>query len=82
MKILGNVYDFLISCHASRPDSAVFARGGQAQLFVNLYIGVPETLTAFELSQLEEEIVTTLKAERKCHRPIVLPRIVCPLIRL
>jgi hypothetical protein len=47
-----------------------------SELFVNLYIGVPETLTAFELNQLEEEIVTALKAERKCHRPIVLPRIV------
>ena len=41
------------------------ARRAGSQLFVNLHIAVAETLTAFELSQLEEEIVTALKAERE-----------------
>jgi hypothetical protein len=34
-----------------------------SQLFVNLHVRVPGTLTAFEFSQLEEEIVAALKAE-------------------
>jgi divalent metal cation (Fe/Co/Zn/Cd) transporter len=41
------------------------ARRAGSQLFVDLYVGVPGTLTAFELNQLEEEIVAALKAERK-----------------
>jgi len=41
------------------------ARRAGPQLFVNLHVGVPGTLTAFELSQLEEQIVAALKAERK-----------------
>ena len=36
-----------------------------SQLFVDLHVGVPGTLMAFELSQLEEQIVAALKAERK-----------------
>jgi divalent metal cation (Fe/Co/Zn/Cd) transporter len=32
---------------------------------VNLHVEVPGTLTAFELSELEEEIVAALKAEMK-----------------
>jgi divalent metal cation (Fe/Co/Zn/Cd) transporter len=41
------------------------ARRAGSQLFVDLHVGVPGTLAAFELSQLEEEIVAALKAERK-----------------
>lgn len=41
------------------------ARRAGSQLFVDLHVGVPGTLTAFELSQLEEQIVAALKAERK-----------------
>jgi divalent metal cation (Fe/Co/Zn/Cd) transporter len=41
------------------------ARRAGSQLFVDLHVGVPGTLTAFELNQLEEEIVAALKAERK-----------------
>ncbi|KAI0270362.1 cation efflux family-domain-containing protein [Russula aff. rugulosa BPL654] len=41
------------------------ARRAGSQLFVDLQVGVPGTLTAFELSQLEEQIVAALKAERK-----------------
>jgi len=41
------------------------ARRAGSQLFVNLHVGVPGTLMAFELSQLEEQIVAALKDERK-----------------
>jgi len=41
------------------------ARRAGSQLFVDLRVGVPGTLTAFELSQLEEQIVAALKGERK-----------------
>jgi divalent metal cation (Fe/Co/Zn/Cd) transporter len=41
------------------------ARRAGSKLFVDLHVGVPGTLTAFELSQLEEQIVAALKAERK-----------------
>ena len=41
------------------------ARRAGSQLFVDVHVGVPGTLTAFELSQLEEQIVAALKAERK-----------------
>jgi divalent metal cation (Fe/Co/Zn/Cd) transporter len=41
------------------------ARRAGSQLFVDLHVGVPGTLMAFELSQLEEQIVAALKAERK-----------------
>ncbi|KAF8492330.1 cation efflux family-domain-containing protein [Russula emetica] len=41
------------------------ARRAGSQLFVNLHVGIPGSLTAFELSQLEEQIVAALKAERK-----------------
>ena len=41
------------------------ARRSGSQLFVDLHVGVPGTLTAFELTQLEEQIVASLKAERK-----------------
>lgn len=41
------------------------ARRAGSQLFVDLHVGVPGTLTAFELSQVEEQIVAALKAERK-----------------
>ena len=41
------------------------ARRAGSQLFVDLHVGVPGSLTAFELSQLEEKVVAALKAERK-----------------
>nr|AMM70775.1 CDF metal transporter 4 [Russula atropurpurea] len=41
------------------------ARRAGSHLFVNLYVGVPGVLTAFQLSQLEKQIVAALKAERK-----------------
>jgi divalent metal cation (Fe/Co/Zn/Cd) transporter len=41
------------------------ARRAGSHLFVDLHVGVPGSLTAFELSQLEEQIVAALKAERK-----------------
>ena len=41
------------------------ARREGSQLFVDLHVGVPRTLMAFELSQLEEQIVAALKGERK-----------------
>ncbi len=44
------------------------ARRAGSQLFVDLHVGVPGTLTAFELCQLEEQIVAALKTERKDAR--------------
>ena len=41
------------------------ARRSGSQLFVNLCVGVPGILTAFQLNQLEKQIVAALKAERK-----------------
>jgi divalent metal cation (Fe/Co/Zn/Cd) transporter len=41
------------------------ARRAGSQLLVNLHIAVAEALTAFELNQLEEEIVAALKAGRE-----------------
>jgi divalent metal cation (Fe/Co/Zn/Cd) transporter len=41
------------------------ARRAGSQLFVDLHVGVPGTLTAFESSQLEERIFAALKAERR-----------------
>ena len=41
------------------------ARRAGSHLFVNLSVGVPGVLTAFQLSQLEKQIFATLKAERK-----------------
>ncbi len=41
------------------------ARRAGSQLFVDLHVGVPGTLTAFESSRLEERIFAALKAERK-----------------
>jgi hypothetical protein len=42
-------------------------RRAGSQLFVNFHVGVPGSLTALELSQLEEQIVAdaALKGERK-----------------
>jgi divalent metal cation (Fe/Co/Zn/Cd) transporter len=41
------------------------ARRAGSHLFVNLHVGVPATLTAFELNRLEEQIAAALKAVRK-----------------
>ncbi|KAI0279888.1 hypothetical protein BC826DRAFT_531189 [Russula brevipes] len=41
------------------------ARRAGSHLFVNLSVGVPGALTAFELDQLERQIVAALKAARK-----------------
>jgi len=41
------------------------ARRAGSHLFVNLSVGVPGDLTAIQLGQLERQIVTALKAERK-----------------
>jgi divalent metal cation (Fe/Co/Zn/Cd) transporter len=40
-------------------------RRAGSQLFVNLHVGVPGTLTAFELSQVEQDFVVALRDERK-----------------
>ena len=41
------------------------ARRAGSQLFVDLYVGVPGSLMAFELSQVKEQIVAALKAKMK-----------------
>jgi divalent metal cation (Fe/Co/Zn/Cd) transporter len=41
------------------------ARRAGSHLFVNLSVEVPGALTAFELDQLERQIVAALKAARK-----------------
>ena len=40
-------------------------RRAGSPLFVGLHVGVSGTLTVFELSQVEQDIVVALKAERK-----------------
>ena len=44
---------------------SIRARRAGSQLLVDLHVGVPGTLTAFESGQLEEQIVAALKGERK-----------------
>jgi hypothetical protein len=53
--------------------STVFARWAGSQLFVHLHVGVPESLTAFESCQLEEQIVAGLKGERKDVKEVQAP---------
>ena len=55
------------------------ARRAGSQLFVNLSVGVPGILTAFQLNQLEKQIVAALKAERKDVKEVQIQFEVIPV---